>query len=111
MKSRVCDHRYRGNAQPGFGRVGYRLGMTKASSWINGGAVATAGHDFKIVNPANGGVVAEYALATTADVDAAVAAARTALPGWATATPADRSAVLAKLAKLAGDYADELVAE
>jgi betaine-aldehyde dehydrogenase len=86
-------------------------GMTKASSWINGGAVATAGHDFKIVNPANGSVVAEYALATTADVDAAVAAARTALPGWATATPADRSAVLAKLAKLAGEHADELVAE
>jgi len=60
---------------------------------------------------ANGDVVAEYALATTADVDSAVAAARKALPGWAAATPADRSAVLAKLAKLAGEHADDLVTE
>ena len=52
-----------------------------------------------------------YALATPADVDRAVASARAALPGWATATPADRSAVLAKLAELAGDHADDLVAE
>jgi betaine-aldehyde dehydrogenase len=85
--------------------------MIKASSWIDGSAVATGGQRFKIVNPANGGVVAEYALATTADVDSAVAAARKALPGWATATPADRSAVLAKLAKLAGEHAEDLVAE
>ncbi|MDT5292245.1 MAG: betaine-aldehyde dehydrogenase [Mycobacterium sp.] len=85
--------------------------MTKTSSWIDGGAVATGGQRFKIVNPANGGVVAEYTLATTADVDSAVAAARKALPGWATATPADRSAVLAKLAKLAGEHAEDLVAE
>jgi betaine-aldehyde dehydrogenase len=85
--------------------------MTEAGSWIDGSAVATGGQGFQIVNPANGGVVAEYALATTADVDTAVAAARTALPGWATATPADRSAVLAKLAKLADEHADDLVAE
>jgi betaine-aldehyde dehydrogenase len=82
-----------------------------AGSWIAGGAVATDGQAFKIVNPANGDVVAEYAMATTADVDAAVAAARMALPGWATATPADRSAVLATLAKLAAEHAEDLVAE
>jgi betaine-aldehyde dehydrogenase len=85
--------------------------MTKASSWIDGSAVATGGQGFQIVNPANGGVVAEYALATPADVDSAVAAARKALPGWAAATPAERSAVLAKLAKLAGEHAGDLVAE
>jgi betaine-aldehyde dehydrogenase len=85
--------------------------MTKTSSWIDGSAVATGGQAFQIVNPANGGVVAEYALATRADVDSAVAAARKALPGWAAATPADRSAVLAKLAKLAGEHAEDLVTE
>ena len=38
----------------------------------------------------------------------AVASARKALPGWATATPADRSAVLAKLAEdVAGEHADD----
>ena len=62
-----------------------------AGSWINGAAVVTGGANHQVINPANGDVVAELALATPADVDAAVAAARTALPGWAGATPADRS--------------------
>ncbi|MDH6196895.1 betaine-aldehyde dehydrogenase [Mycobacterium frederiksbergense] len=81
------------------------------SSWINGAPVSTAGATHKIINPATGGAVADYALATPADVDAAVAAARDAFPGWSRATPAERSAVLAKLAKLADEHADELVAE
>ena len=40
------------------------------------------------------------ALATPGDVDVAVASARAALPAWSAATPAERSAVLAKLAEL-----------
>ena len=64
-----------------------------------------------MINPATGAPVAEYALAQPADVDAAVASARAALGGWATATPAERSAVLAKLAKLADEATADLVAE
>ena len=82
-----------------------------AGSWINGAAVVTGGASHQVINPANGDVVAELALATPADVDTAVAAARTALPGWGSATPVDRSAVLAKLAALTAEHADELVAE
>ncbi len=82
-----------------------------AGSWIDGSEVATGGRVHQIVNPANGRVVAEYAVATTTDVDVAVAAAGKALPGWARATPVERSAVLAKLAKLADEHADDLVAE
>ena len=82
-----------------------------ASSWIDATEVVTSGAAHQIINPANGGVVAEFALATPADVDTAVAAARKALPGWATATPAERSSVLAKLAKLADAAAKDLVAE
>ena len=82
-----------------------------ASSWIDATEVVTSGAAHQIINPANGGIVAEFALATPADVDAAVAAARKALPGWATATPAERSSVLAKLAKLADADAKDLVAE
>lgn len=85
--------------------------MTMASSWIDGGEVLTGGPTHKIINPATGDVVNEYALATPAEVDTAVASARKALSGWATATPADRSAVLAKLAELAGANAESLVAE
>jgi betaine-aldehyde dehydrogenase len=82
-----------------------------ASSWIDGAPVITGGGLHQVINPATGEAVADYALATPADVDRAVASARAALRGWATATPADRSAVLAKLAKLADEHADELVAE
>ena len=71
----------------------------------------TGGGLHQVINPATGQVVADYASALPADVDAAVAAARAALPGWATATPVDRSAVLAKMAQLAAEHADELVAE
>lgn len=82
-----------------------------ASSWIDGREVLTGGPTHKIINPATGDVVNEYALATPTEVDTAVASARKALSGWATATPADRSAVLAKLAELAGANAESLVAE
>jgi betaine-aldehyde dehydrogenase len=82
-----------------------------AGTWINGTPVMTGGSPHSIVNPATGKTVAEYALAQPSDVDAAVNSARAALPGWATATPADRSAVLFKLAQLAGEHAGDLVAE
>lgn len=76
------------------------LSAAVASSWIDGAAVQTAGPVHAVINPANGNTVAELALATPADVDAAVASARRALRGWSAATPAERSAVLAKLAEL-----------
>ena len=82
-----------------------------AGSWIDGAAVVTGGTNHQVTNPANGDVVAELALATPADVDTAVAAARKAQPGWGGATPVDRATVLVKLAALMSDHADELVAE
>src|ERR671937_460068 len=82
-----------------------------AGSWIDGGAVVTGGALNRVNNPAPGGAAPDCGRATPADVDRAVASARAALSGWATATPAERSAVLAKLAQLTGDHADDLVAE
>ena len=64
-----------------------------------------------MINPADGSVVAELALAQPVDVDAAVASARAALPGWSGATPAERSEVLATLAELLAAHTDEVVAE
>jgi delta 1-pyrroline-5-carboxylate dehydrogenase len=69
--------------------VAARAGV--AGSWIDGTAVVTGGGNHQVVTPANGAVVAELALATPADVDTAVAAARRAQPGWGTATPVDRA--------------------
>jgi betaine-aldehyde dehydrogenase len=87
------------------------VAVNVTGSWIKGAAVATGGPAHTIVNPATGEAVAEYAMATPADVDTAVASARAALPEWSRATPAERSAVLAKLAKLADEHADDLVME
>ena len=84
---------------------------TVAGSWIDGASVVTGGGLHRVINPATGEAVAEYALASPGDVDTAVASARAALSTWATATPVDRSAVLFKLAKLAAEHADDLVAE
>src|SRR6476646_4097557 len=82
-----------------------------AGSWIDGAPGVTGDGLNKVINPATGEAAAEYALAAPADTDRAVRSARAAFPGWATATPADRSAVLAKLAKLADEHADDLVGE
>ena len=82
-----------------------------SSSWIDGAPVTTGGARHQVINPADGSVVAELALAQPADVDAAVAAARGALPGWSGATPAERSAVLFKLAELLEAHAEVVIAE
>ena len=82
-----------------------------ASSWIDGAAVVTGGGRHQVINPADGSVVAEFALAQPADVDIAVASARAALPGWAGATPGARSAVLATLAELVEAHAEQIIAE
>ena len=61
-----------------------------------------------IVNPATGEVIAHAPVSTGEDVDRAVAAAREAFPGWATATPGERAAALLKLADTIEEHADEL---
>jgi betaine-aldehyde dehydrogenase len=53
---------------------------------------------YTVTNPSNGEVLASDTLAAPADVDDAVAAARAAFPGWAGATPAERSTVMYRLA-------------
>src|SRR3954471_13256232 len=87
------------------------VSTTVASSWIDGAPMFTGGGLHQVINPANGTPVAEMALATSADVDRAVASARAALRGWATATPVERAGVLAKLAELVEAHAEQIVAE
>ncbi|MFF5894348.1 gamma-aminobutyraldehyde dehydrogenase [Streptomyces argenteolus] len=58
----------------------------------------TSGRHQEVVNPATGGTVLRYELAGTEDVDAAVAAAREAFPGWSGLTPGERSQALHRFA-------------
>jgi aldehyde dehydrogenase (NAD+) len=67
--------------------------------WINGRAESSTGtRTLPVVNPATGDLVAETPAGTPEDVDRAVAAARAAFPAWAATDPAERIAVVRRLA-------------
>jgi betaine-aldehyde dehydrogenase len=70
-------------------------------------AVGTGFEPFDVVNPADGSSVQRIRLASTDDVDAAVAAAAAALPEWAGATPAARSGALVRLSAVLAEHAEE----
>ncbi|MFJ6936375.1 gamma-aminobutyraldehyde dehydrogenase [Streptomyces sp. NPDC101132] len=67
----------------------------------------TSGQSHTVVNPATGEEVLTYALASTADVDEAVAAAKAAFPAWAAATPGERSDALHRLAAVLAEQAED----
>ncbi|OEJ24760.1 gamma-aminobutyraldehyde dehydrogenase [Streptomyces agglomeratus] len=67
----------------------------------------TSGRRHAVVDPATGEKVYEYELASTADVDAAVAAAREAFPGWAATTPGERSDAMHRFAAVLAEQADD----
>jgi betaine-aldehyde dehydrogenase len=67
----------------------------------------TSGRTYTVTNPATGEEVLTYELAGTADVDAAVAAAKRAFPAWSAATPGERSDALHRLAGVLAEQADD----
>lgn len=67
----------------------------------------TSGQSHTVVNPATGEEVLTYELASTADVDAAVAAAKRAFPAWSAATPGERSDALHRLAAVLAEQAED----
>jgi aldehyde dehydrogenase (NAD+) len=89
---------------PGFLQSGPKLLI------IDGEAVpARSGATFESISPATGTVLAELAQAGREDVDLAVAAARRAFEGpWRRFTPAQRQAVLLRLADLIDENFDEI---
>jgi betaine-aldehyde dehydrogenase len=68
----------------------------------------SAAERFTVTDPATGEAVTDFALADASDVDAAVAAARAALPEWAGATHAERAAALYRLGGLLTERTDEI---
>ncbi|WP_329281708.1 aldehyde dehydrogenase family protein [Streptomyces sp. NBC_01451] len=69
----------------------------------------------EVVNPASEQVIATVPAATAQDVDAAVAAARAAVPAWSRTSPAERRVFLERLhqglTRRAGEIADIVTAE
>jgi betaine-aldehyde dehydrogenase len=83
--------------------------MRKLKNFIGGGAVDPAeGATEQVVNPATGETIAEAPLSTKADVDAAVAAARAAFPGWAATPPGERARALLRMADLIEERGEEI---
>ncbi|WP_102109459.1 aldehyde dehydrogenase family protein [Oceaniglobus roseus] len=79
---------------------GWLEGHGRAFGLFIGGKMTAPGDTFETRNPAKGTVLASVTQATASDVDAAVAAARKAQPGWAKAGGAARARVLYALARL-----------
>ncbi|MEV7524091.1 gamma-aminobutyraldehyde dehydrogenase [Streptomyces sp. NPDC091371] len=71
---------------------------------------AADGRTTEVVNPSTGEAFATAPLSGQADVDAAMAAAAAAFPGWRDTTPSERQKALLKIADAFEARADELVA-
>jgi len=86
-------------------------GGTRVRNFVGGQWLdAVDGAVMPVLNPATGGVIAEAPRGTRADVERAVQAAAKALPGWLDTTPAERAAMLLRLADAIEEHAAELVA-
>ena len=72
--------------------------------------VGTSGRTSDVFNPSLGKAIAKVNLATAAEVDAAVAAARAAFPKWAETSPLRRARVLFKFKALLEEHHDEFAA-
>ncbi len=68
----------------------------------------SSGERFDVTDPSTGETVEQVLLADGSDVDAAVAAARSAFPAWSSAPPVERSAALTRLAALLDERSDDL---
>ncbi len=83
--------------------------MREIGHFINGKQVAgTSGRFADVYNPATGEVQARVALATKAELDAAVAAAARAQIGWGATNPQRRARVMMKFAELINRDMDKL---
>lgn len=86
------------------GYIKNRYGLLIGGQWVD----AQNGATFETYNPATGEKLAECADACADDVDRAVRAARAAFPGWAAVSPAQRSALLLRIADKIDERAQEL---
>ena len=79
--------------------------------WVNGAAFAGAStRTAPVYNPAEGSVSREVRLATVADVDTAVQAAKAAFPAWSEASVAKRQSVMFAFRELLNARKEEVAA-
>ncbi|MEW2919071.1 aldehyde dehydrogenase family protein [Ruegeria sp. ANG10] len=83
--------------------------IEKRDFYINGQWVApAAANDFHVINPSNEEPCAVISLGAQADTDAAVAAAKAALPSWMATPVAERIALMEKLVEVYQTRSEDL---
>jgi aldehyde dehydrogenase (NAD+) len=83
--------------------------IEKRDFYINGAWVAPAqAHDFEVIDPSTEEVCAVISLGDQADTDAAVAAAKAALPGWMATPVQERIALVEKLLEIYTKRSEEM---
>src|SRR5947208_3623510 len=83
--------------------------MKRITHWIDGRSVAgTSGRSGPVFNPATGEQTAEVDLASVEELDAAVAAAKAAFPGWRATSLSSRAEVLFRFRDLLDGNRKEL---
>lgn len=82
--------------------------MTPAFCHIINGRPQPAAAYFDVINPATGAVMAQAPRASVGDVEAAIAAAKAAFPGWASRPDSARQAALLAMAQVIEDNAEDL---
>jgi malonate-semialdehyde dehydrogenase (acetylating)/methylmalonate-semialdehyde dehydrogenase len=85
--------------------------LERVNHWINGARVAgTSGRKGPVYNPATGETAREVDFASVEEVDAAVAAAQAALPGWRATSISRRTEILFRMRNLVDQHREEIAA-
>ncbi len=87
-------------------RLGQRQKLLINGQWLEG----SAGQTEAVYNPSTGEVISSVAIASPADADRAIAAARASFQDrrWASKTPAERARILWRVADLIDEHVEEL---
>jgi aldehyde dehydrogenase (NAD+) len=95
-------------AAQGGGMTDTQTTLSIRGHWINGAVARTGGATANVISPVTGAVVATVPSGTAEDVDAAVIAARAALPAWAATAPEERARIIGELAKRLTERTEEI---
>lgn len=83
--------------------------LITVNNYINGDFVKpTTGQYLPVTSPISSATIGDVALSSTADVDAAVAAASEAFPKWSSLTSKSRAAIMLKFHHLVNEHAKEI---
>jgi malonate-semialdehyde dehydrogenase (acetylating) / methylmalonate-semialdehyde dehydrogenase len=98
-------------AESRAGRVGQPPTPERVSHWIGGRLVAgTSGRTGPVYNPATGEIAREVDFASVEEIDAAVAAAKAAFPGWRSTSLSKRTDILFRIRNLVDKHRADIAA-